>query len=75
MRKLRKLTMPLLSLVLLSGCGSTHVVIAKSELCRSWRHQTVSKDDKLTDKTATGIEGNNHARVPWGCAYGKDRAS
>jgi hypothetical protein len=63
-----------LSLALLSGCGGKHVVIAKDDLCKSWRHQTVSKDDALTDKTASGIEGNNDARPAWGCAYGKNRA-
>ena len=75
MRRLPRLMMPLLGLGLLSGCSSGLVVIAKDELCRGWRHQTISKDDKLTDKTASGIEGSNDARPAWGCAYGKDRAS
>lgn len=61
--------------VLIAGCTSANtVVIAKEELCRSWRHQTVSKDDKLTDKTAGGLEGNNNARPAWGCEWGQNRA-
>lgn len=58
---------------LLSGCAKSYVVTA-DELCRSWRHQTVSKDDKLTDGTASGIEGNNNARPAWGCQYGENKS-
>jgi len=66
--------MPLLaSLVLLTGCAKTVVVTADS-LCESWRHQTVSKNDKLTDETAAIAEGNNLSRVHWGCEFGKNRA-
>jgi hypothetical protein len=36
-------------------------------MCQSWKRQTISKNDKLTDLTASGIEGNNKARVDWGC--------
>lgn len=49
-------------------------VIATDQLCRSWRHQTVSKHDRLTDRTAAGIEGNNKARPAWGCQPGANRA-
>lgn len=43
-------------------------------LCKSWRHGTVSKDDKLTQGTAEVIEGNNKSRPNWQCEYGADRA-
>lgn len=59
--------------VLLTGCSSTTVVTAEA-LCKDWRHQTVSKDDKLTDKTASQIEGSNKSRVVWGCAAGQNKA-
>jgi hypothetical protein len=49
-------------------------VIAIDELCKSWRHQTISKADKLTDGTASQIEGSNNARPAWGCQPGEDRA-
>ena len=60
--------------MLLNGCASAFVVTA-NELCRDWRHQTVSKNDTLTDKTASGIEGSNDARVNWGCKPGENKAS
>ena len=44
------------------------------ELCQSWKHQTVSKNDKLTQGTAEIAEGNNKARPEWGCEYGADKA-
>jgi hypothetical protein len=59
-------------LVPLSGCSQA-IVVTADELCQSWRRQTVSKDDKLTDKTASGIEGNNAARTAWGCHPKEDR--
>ena len=60
--------------VLLSGCSKSFAVIATDELCRSWRHQSVSKKDVLTQDTAKGIEGNNDARPAWGCEPGADRS-
>jgi len=48
-------------------------VIAIEELCGSWRYQDVSKNDKLTEKTASGIEGSNKARTNWGCHPKEDR--
>jgi hypothetical protein len=48
--------------------------VTADELCRDWRHQSVSKDDKLTDKTASGIEGSNDARANWGCRPGENVA-
>jgi len=65
----------LLSLALLNGCSKNLVVIAAPELCRDWQHQTVSKDDKMTDKTASQIEANNKSRPAWGCKYGTNEAN
>lgn len=59
--------------VLLSGCASQHVVTA-TELCRDWRHTTITKDDVLTDKTASKIEASNGSRVTWGCKWGQNEA-
>jgi hypothetical protein len=70
---LRLATLMLTSPVLLAGC-SKNIVVTAEELCRSWRHQTVSKADALTDKTAATIEGNNESRVEWGCAPGQNKA-
>jgi hypothetical protein len=47
--------------------------VTVDELCQSWRYQTVSKHDKLTEKTAAGIEGSNAARTIWGCHPKKDQ--
>lgn len=74
MRTLKKLIVPLSALALLSGCSQKIVVIAADELCKSWKHQTVSKKDVLTDETATIAEGNNKARPEWGCMLGKNEA-
>ena len=59
-----------------SGCGlfTKYVMVDAEALCKSWRHGTVSKDDKLTQGTAEVIEGNNKARPNWECEYGQDRA-
>lgn len=56
----------------LAGCSWATPIVNSAELCKSWRHQTVSKNDKLTQPTAEGIEGSNKARPAWGCSYGKD---
>lgn len=59
----------------LAGCASIPMVVINADsLCRSWRHQTVSKADKLTNATAAGIEGNNRSRPAWGCQPGANRA-
>jgi uncharacterized protein YceK len=71
MRRMLLCLTALSALALLSGCSSA-IVVTASELCRDWRHQSVSKDDKLTDKTASGIEGSNEARVNWGCKPGEN---
>lgn len=56
-----------------SAC-TKYVMVDADALCKSWRHGTVSKDDKLTQGTAEVIEGNNKARPTWDCEYGADRA-
>lgn len=68
--------MLLASLALLSGCAEIPkpAPIATDKLCQSWRHQTIRKADKLTDDTASQIEGGNKARPEWGCEYGENSA-
>lgn len=72
----RKRSMMLASLALLTGCAKTPppAPIAADRLCESWRHQTITKADKLTERTAAQIEGSNKARPEWGCAYGANKA-
>ena len=73
---LRIMLLPAL-LVSLSGCDKTppFALIATDSLCKSWRHQTISKDDVIkSEETAAIIEGNNRSRPEWGCAYGKNEA-
>lgn len=71
----RKLAIAFVALfpLFLSAC-TKYVVVEAESLCKSWRHGTVSKDDKLTQGTAEIIDGNNNARPTWGCARGEDRA-
>lgn len=73
MTPIKKFAMLLPLLVLLSGCAQNFVVTA-NELCQDWRHQTVSKDDQITDQTASQIEASNKSRVNWGCVAGKNVA-
>lgn len=65
----------LLVALLLAGCAKEYVMIAKEDLCeKGWKHQTVSKEDKMTEPTARIADGNNRARPAWGCEYGKNKA-
>lgn len=64
----------LIAVALLAGCAQQNAFVDRGSLCRSWRHQTVSKHDRLTEVTAAGILGNNGARVAWGCQTGANRA-
>jgi hypothetical protein len=73
MKQTLKFALLLSAPVLLAGCGKNFVVTAE-ELCRDWQHQTVSKHDTLTDKTASQIEANNKSRPNWGCQPGENRA-
>ena len=56
-----------------AGC-TTPMIVTADELCKDWRHQTVSKHDKLTQETAEQIEANNLSRPAWGCKPGENRA-
>lgn len=56
------------------GCSPKYTYVDAASLCGSWKHQTVSKADKLTDGTASQIEGNNNARPTWGCQPGENKA-
>lgn len=75
-RKPLRKSMLLASLALLTGCAQTPVPapIATDKLCQSWRHKTITKADKLSEPTASQIEGDNKARPEWGCEYGENRA-
>jgi hypothetical protein len=65
----------LLSLGLLSGCaGKPAEIVDKVALCKDWQHKTVSKDDVLTDGTASILEADNKSRVNWGCKWGANTA-
>ena len=59
--------------IVASGC-SKYVFVDAEALCGSWKHQTVSKDDKLTQGTAEIADGNNKSRPNWGCQPGENRA-
>lgn len=74
---LQRCMLPLACLALLSACAQIPkpVLIAQEKLCESWRHQTIAKGDKLEEKTASQIEGNNKARPEWGCQYGENKAA
>jgi PBP1b-binding outer membrane lipoprotein LpoB len=75
MLKVKRCAALLLLPVLLSACaGSPAAIVNADALCRDWRHQTVSKADKITDQTATDIEANNKSRPNWGCEYGANKA-
>lgn len=82
--KLKKLSLLLASQVLLTGCAlipqsaqTVPELIAADKLCQSWRHLQLRPQDfqSMTDETAQEIEGNNKARVPWGCQYGDNSAA
>lgn len=76
MRKAKLFGMLLPSLGLLSACVPIQqsAPIAVEKLCHDWRHGTISKDDKLTEGTASQIEALNKSRPAWGCAYGQNEA-
>ena len=73
MRRMKLCALLLSAPVLLTGCANSTVVTAEA-LCQDWRHQTVGKEDTLTDKTASQIEANNRSRVTWGCKAGANVA-
>jgi len=54
--------------IVTSGCsGGSIAIIGTNELCADWRPITVSKNDQLTEGTATQIEASNRTREVWGC--------
>lgn len=66
----------LVSLGLLSGCSQSLVAIVSApELCRDWQHQTVSRNDRMTEATAAQIEASNKSRPAWGCKFGENRSN
>lgn len=75
MPKVKKLVLLLAPLVLLTGCLKTlPLVVTVEELCKDWRHKTVSKQDRLTEQTASDLEADNKSRPNWGCEYGANKA-
>lgn len=58
----------------ITGCAPKYAVIATDSLCKDWRVQSISKEDKLTQGTAEGIEGSNKSRPAWGCDPKENRA-
>lgn len=73
-RALRSAFCAILVATVLSGCASKYVFVDADELCQSWKHQTVSKADVLSEGTARIAEGNNNSRPAWGCARGQNKA-
>ena len=68
MSKTKLCVVLLVSLGLQTGCARDFVgIVASEELCRDWRGVSVSKNDKLTEQTASEIEANNKSRPAWGC--------
>lgn len=62
--------------MLLSACAPSIAPIASDGLiCESWREVTTVNGDKLTEKTAQRIEGNNEARLSRGCPPDPARAA
>jgi len=68
MSRLARLAPPLALLALLTGCAKNSVVTAIS--CQVGNDVSVSKNDKLTEKTASDIEANNESRRAAGCDHG-----
>lgn len=73
MQKMLKSVLMLSAPALLSGCSGT-VVVTAEKLCQDWLHQTVSKNDKISDGTASDMEASNKSRPQWGCEYGANKA-
>lgn len=64
MKRLAKLAPPLALLGLLTGCSQSIVATVS---CEVGNHVTVSKHDKLTERTASDIDANNRSRIAGGC--------
>lgn len=65
-----------LIIIALGACQKQDdVVIANAiNYCKDWKHLQVSRDDRLTERTASQIEANNNSRMAWHCAYGRNEA-
>jgi hypothetical protein len=72
MRRMKRCALLLTILGLSQGCALIQkpAPIARANLCRDWRHETISKDDQISEKTAAQIEAANKSRPAWGCKYG-----
>lgn len=55
------------ALALLSACNHDGLVIEQTQVCAGWREILVSKDDQLTEGTATQIEAHNENGVARKC--------
>ena len=64
MKRLDRLALPLVLLGLLTGCSQSIVATVS---CEVGNHVTVSKHDKLTERTASDIDANNRSRIAGGC--------
>lgn len=60
-------------LALLQGCATPNILTATN--CEVGNRVTVSKNDKLTERTASEIEGNNRSRDAAGCKDAVPHAS
>jgi hypothetical protein len=69
------------SLALLTGCAGSmgNKTVLNPELtrklCEGWRVVRPISSDRLTDRTAETILGNNEARQAWGCHKTRDEAA
>lgn len=61
--RLAKLALLLASLVLSSGCAKDIIVATAEPLCEAVQHVCISRDDRLTEGTATQLEANNLGRA------------
>lgn len=69
-RKPFLLTSALISLALLTACASdTAVTVSVAKICPAVPQIDVTKDDKLTERTAAKIEKVNIGREELGCKY------
>lgn len=66
MRRLTRLVLLLAPLALLTGCASLKSIVVTAN-CAVGNHVTISRNDKLTEQTASEIEGNNRSREAGGC--------
>jgi hypothetical protein len=73
MSKVSKLIFGLALLAPLPGCGGNIATIVL-QCPEAWKEVRINRDDKLTERTAQAIEGNNDARIAMGCKPGKPEA-